>query len=301
MTVTFPVALNIYCAMDRDYALHVLKLPSSHNMEQLRTNYKRMALLLHPDRGHLDKEKANLMFSLLTDSYKKLKTDLEGGATSRNDADWKCMKTESDRFEDTHRESTSGDDQFGFNIDKFNTKFSNTRLGDENDRGYTSWMGKISPDAAPAIQRQRQEASRRRAAETSSSAIIVDEPEALPASTSIAHSDLGGSRVRDFGKPLDGSRRTILAYTDYKVAHMTASCLIDPETVRARTQFDSLEQFEIARGESANSAMTQHEKAANERHALRTVSKETSRMESLRTRDDLVSRHHANVHALAIK
>lgn len=292
------------CAMNHEYAIHVLKLPVNFSMESLRANYKRMALLLHPDRRVLDVESANQLFSILTDSYKFLKIELDGGSSSSNDADWMVMRSHADQHnvsvpeERSSGRSGSGSD---FNIDSFNTTFSDTRLGDENDRGYSSWMARLTPDAAAVKQRRKQEDERERVSRTSHDSLTFQEPEGLPSSTSIPHSELGISRVRDFGRHADvGGKRGDLAYTDYVVAHMTASCLIDPEIVRARPQFNNIEEYERARGASESSSITSEEKAAISRREAMAATREDRRMNALRNRDELVSRHHAKIHMNAL-
>lgn len=280
--------------MDREYAIHVLKLPSVFKLEHLRTNYKRMALLLHPDRRALNTESANQLFSILTDSYKLLKSEFESGSQDR-DKDWMMMREES-----TGVASPTASSSVDFNLNSFNTTFADTRLGDENDRGYSSWMQRLKPDVAGEHQKRRQEGDRKRAAASvASNTVVLYEPEALLSSTSIPHSDLGTSRVKDFGRNLDVvGRRINLGYTDYKVAHMTASCLIDPETVQARKEFTSVAEYERVRGES--STMTCEERAAIKKHEEMLELREGRRLNAVRHRDDLVSRHHAKIHAGAL-
>lgn len=279
--------------MNREYAVHVLKLPPTFDAMQLRTNYKRMALLLHPDRRTLDAESANQLFSILTESYKFLKENTEGRT------DWQEMRATSQRH--AGQEGHAGQaDRTSFNIDTFNSKFADNRLGDENDRGYSSWMERLSPDAAAGLQRRRQEEERKRAmeqAQQQASSITAFEPEATMSSTSIPHSELGTGRIRDFSLPTDvtGHGRK-MQYTDYKVAHMTASCLIDPDIVRTRQQFDTIEAYEKARAESSTNSITQQEVAEHARHDSKQASIEERRLGELRRRDELVSRHHAKLH-----
>lgn len=308
--------------MDQDYALHVLRLPKTYTMGELRANYKKMALVLHPDRHTLDKESANQLFSILTDSYKLLKSMLEGGSTSAHDADWNTLRSGSVRASDEqgpqergHGHSQTQTQTRGrprdlgeaqappapsgkFNISTFNDKFVDTRLGDENDRGYSNWMQRLTPDQAAERQKKNLLDDRRRAAENSKDSMTVYEPQALPSSTSIPHSELGVSRVQDFGRHQD---RTNTGYTDYKIAHMTSSCLIDPEIVRSRRQFNTIAEFEQARSESESGVMTSDERAYNARQEQRATTKESSRMDAMRARDEVVAKHHAKIHQFAIR
>lgn len=280
--------------MDHDYAVHVLKLPLQFSLEQLRTNYKRMALLLHPDRRTLDTASANQMFSVLTDSYKLLKAELDGDH-QKQDADWLVMKGDADHhMTNSHRSSKI--DPSKFNIAGFNSSFTDNRLGEDNDRGYSSWMQRLSPDAAASHQKRRQEDERTRAQANAQNALMVHEPEALPSPTSIPHSDLGTGRIKDFGRQTDVmGRRMDLGFTDYKVAHMTASCLIDPEIVRARQQFNNIEEYERARSDTSSASITPQERDAMARAEAMAASKEDRRLNALRNRDELVSRHHAKL------
>lgn len=275
--------------MDHVYAVHVLKLPDRFDCDQLRTNYKRMALLLHPDRRTLDKESANSLFSVLTESYKFLKSEIEGQGGGA-DADWITLRGQADS---SGRPGPAGrrEATVDFDVGGFNERFSGSRLGDDNDRGYTSWMQRLSPDAAAAQQKRRQGEERVRV-KKSDAVVALREPEALPSSTSVPHSELGSGRVKDFGR---ASGSDNLSYTDYKVAHMTASCLIDPEIVKARHQFDSVEEYASARDRSHSTSMTPLEKAAIARDESSRASREDRRIHAMRSRDDLVSRHHASL------
>ncbi|MEW5315180.1 MAG: hypothetical protein WDW38_006626 [Sanguina aurantia] len=170
-----------------------------------------------------------------------------------------------------------------FNVATFNDKFVDTRLGDGFHR---------------ERQKKNQHEDRRRAAQDSRDAIEASEPQALPSSTSVPHSELGVSRVQDFGRQQD---RANLAYTDYKIAHMTSSCLIDPEVVRSRRQFTSIAEFEQARSESESGIMTAAEKASMERQESRANDREMSRRDAMRKRDEVVANHHAKIHQLAIR
>lgn len=282
--------------MNRDYAIHVLKLPPVFDACLLRTNYKRMALLLHPDRRTLDPESANQLFSILTDSYKLLKLELETGVSSserESEADWRAMRSHAKRESEAPSQHQQRDTVF--NINNFNNKFADTRLGDENDRGYSSWMERLSPDAAAGQQRKRQEGDRKRVAENANSALAVSEPEAVWSMSSIPHSELGSGRVRDFGSSMDMGRG--IQYTDYKVAHMTASCLIDPEIVQARRQFESVQAYEQARAQCSSSSMTEEERLIIKRREDHRSELEQNRLAALRRRDNLVSSHHAKIHS----
>lgn len=293
-----------------EYALHVLNLPHTYTWEQLRINYKRIALQLHPDKCSLDATQANQLFHVLTESYKVLKAALNHSTDQRDpDADWMTLRgrahvftsQEQSRQLDKHAGSVGTDGSF--DVDKFNARFSETRLGDENDRGYSDWMRRLSPEAAAERQITHRVEERRRAAEDRHTAIVSSVPEAMPSRTTLPHSELGVARVKDFGRHVAdviGGKRGVLNYTDYKVAHMTAPCLIDPETVRARREFHSLEEYELARSDAASLTLTPQEKAQLERFDAQVAAREQRRLVAVRSRDDLVARHHAINHPLAI-
>lgn len=274
--------------MDHDYAVHVLNLPQSFSIDQLRCNYKKMALLLHPDRRTLDTDSANRLFSILTDSYKFLRSETEHSPSPANDADWLTMRSDSDQRHSRKPDSHDAQPEANFNIDGFNHRFSDTRLGDENDRGYSSWMQRLSPDDAAAKQKIRVTQDRSRS-------LVCSEPEALPSASSVPHSELGLGRVRDFGRHVEVAGHRNLGYTDYKIAHMTASCLIDPEIVSSRQQFDSVEDYESARSLSAAASMTPLEKASIARHEAAIAGREGRRLTALKNRDELISTHHVKI------
>jgi hypothetical protein len=53
----------------------LLCLPRDFTLQQLKTNYKRLALQLHPDKNLVSPEHAVEVFKILTDSYRKLHED----------------------------------------------------------------------------------------------------------------------------------------------------------------------------------------------------------------------------------
>jgi curved DNA-binding protein CbpA len=118
----------------------LLELPKNFTLEQLRSNYKRLALQLHPDKGNIQ---TDYLFKMLTVAYKTLLKEYQAKLADKQYFD---LRSDSKKTLETQRsdkyvmpELAVGSGQ-NFDTRKFNAIFENYRINEVHDDGYGSWM-----------------------------------------------------------------------------------------------------------------------------------------------------------------
>ena len=115
------------------------KLNSNYNLTQLKTAYKKLALIYHPDKNN--DPKAEEKFTIITKCYLSLLERLNNNTDEKTHYDLKnTFKNNSDNNDNNtksniHMNNINNDSQ-NFNIKNFNTIFNENRLKDDNDEGY---------------------------------------------------------------------------------------------------------------------------------------------------------------------
>lgn len=210
----------------------VLQLPKNYTLDQLKSQYKRLALQLHPDKNPL----AGTMFQILTSSYKTLHREFVSRMSDKPHAELKqqahayaAHQTQAPR-QNVHAGATPARGGSKFDLDKFNHVFGEMHLKDAYQDGYESWL-------------RSEEAPRR---SDNKHVIVYKEPEPLPASNKLGGSfyELGVQRVKDFSA-LNLSHHD-LNFSDLRKAH-TTDCLIDTERLPPRREYKSMEELKVDR------------------------------------------------------
>jgi curved DNA-binding protein CbpA len=265
----------------------VLELPKNFTLEQLRSNYKRIAVQVHPDKGGSD-----YLFKAVTMCYQKLKKEHE---LRKADAPFYELRDKAGE----HRERAAPPRlQKGekFNADRFNKMFEEHKIADDESSsvGYANWMSRSDPrredlDVKNRIGKFSLDKFNRAFESTpvsKDSRVLARYRDPLPAQQVVA-AELGVQKVDDFsGQDANGK----LVFTDYKVAHTTTR-LVDPTNVRARKEFRSVEDLQASR-EKVRYTMSEKERALYEKARERDEDKESARLHALRQRDDLIERQY---------
>ena len=97
---------------------NALQLPKQFTLEQLKQQYKNVAIQFHPDKNRDNLAEARSMFAMVTGCYKKLLQEFK------------------------QRDVTDVTDDDDFNAKEFNRVFDENRMPDVNDTGYGDWMNK---------------------------------------------------------------------------------------------------------------------------------------------------------------
>lgn len=261
----------------------VLELPKNFSLQQLRENYKRIALQVHPDKGG-----SEYLFKAVTMCYHTLKKE---HALRKADAPFYELRAQA-----TSKPSPIMRRGEKFNADRFNKMFDEHKIEDEaSTAGYASWMAKSDAQREDIdIKNNVGKFSIDRFNKTFDSVPVSKEQskvltrykEPMPAKQVVA-AELGVQKVDDYsGNDANGK----LVFTDYKVAHTTTR-LVDPSSFRTRKEYKSVEDLEAAR-ERIRYTMSQKEQAAYERARIDSEEKEKARVEALRHRDEFIERQY---------
>lgn len=248
----------------------VLQLPRNFTLEQLRANYKRLALQLHPDKlgARVAPDAAHEVFHVLTGAYRALSREYRARASDRPfdalraDARPPAAGGGGGGRAGGPPPSADGTD---FDPDRFNRVFEETR-GEPGraDRGYEAWMRRHDPDAGPPPEPARQVVRYREP---------VAAAEMLSARRGggggMTYSELGVDRVSDFSKPAGaagGVAGGAVAYTDYRLAHTRTRLMYEDEISAAaarRKDFRSVDDIRAHRaGQSFDMTEEDHRRAA---------------------------------------
>lgn len=263
----------------------VLELPKNFTLEQLRSNYKRIAVQVHPDKGGSD-----YLFKAVTLCYQKLKKEHD-----LRKADALFYELREKAGEHTVRAPPLRKGET-FNADRFNKMFEEHKIADDepSSEGYAGWMSRSDPrredlDVKNSIGKFSLDKFNRAFESTpvsKDSRVLTRYRDPLPAQQVVA-AELGVQKIDDFsGHDANGK----LVFTDYKVAHTTTR-LVDPSSVRARKEFRSVEDLQASR-EKVRYTMSEKERHMYEKARIKDEERERARVSALRQRDEFIERQY---------
>jgi len=241
----------------------ILDMPKNYTLEQLRSQFKKIAITVHPDKSPGN---SDYMFKLVTRSYKHLLDELNRKNADKQYNELKMsfkkhqdenanMRPTNVEYETNTKPSSSPSDiAKRFNLERFNSVFEKNRGGDVTDVGYEDWMKKNEIKDAPKLQKnissERFNEQFDKYVDTikdknNKQIIRFKEPEPMMMSNKLNFIELGLMNIDDFSGENKSSRG--LNYMDYRVAHSTTR-LVDPSNVKKRVGYNSLEDIERERG-----------------------------------------------------
>jgi curved DNA-binding protein CbpA len=233
----------------------ILEVPKNFTMQQLKDNYKRIALNVHPDKGGSEQ-----LFLLVTKCYKKLKEEYDRRMGNKDfhelKADYKKSQSQLRRpASSKYGHETDAGTSMGtkFDLDKFNKIFSEHKLNDAYDKGYQDWMTEETVPQQQSVNMGKSfnlnnfNKNFETAQVDTRNKFIVKyrEPEALVTTKKIGYTELGSENVDDFSG--DNMSKKSLNFMDYKVAHST-SRIVDPTIANKVKTYRNVEELERARG-----------------------------------------------------
>ena len=217
----------------------MLEVSRNFTLEQLRANYKKIAMRVHPEKIGND-----YMFNLVTKCYKKLLKEHDSRQTKQEASDFGR-----DDNNELFPKIDPKEAMRHFNIDRFNQIFETNKAKDVTDAGYTEWMDHHQVKDAPVLQKGIDnnklnsyfEKYADEVVDRSNKAMLkVKEPEPLLMCNKIAFTELGTENIDDFSDENKSLRS--LNFMDYRVAH-TTSRIVDPNLVK-RQDYKSIEDVE---------------------------------------------------------
>ena len=265
----------------------LLNVSRTFTLPELREQYKRIALQVHPDKGG-----SNELFQLVTHSYKKLLKYYN----KKIEKNWDDLREEAREEARRHMEPVQSK-----SMDKFNHVFEEQRIRGAYDVGYGDRMAassaarediEVPPPAKGFKLKNFNKAFEKHAATTAPTTKIqvYKPPEPTPVSKTLAYSELGVDRVKDFSGDNESLKR--LNYMDYMAAHSTTR-LIDPAQVKQRAEYKSVEDLETHR--SQRPQFTKEDERAYERQLEREAARERRRLETLSRQDQAYAEQHARI------
>jgi curved DNA-binding protein CbpA len=265
---------------------------NDNNLVNIKKAYKKMALKYHPDKVG-DKYKNE--FQLVTQSYVYLVNKCE----KINEVKIKTSKkVEFVEYEDDVNESTENiyvsKDKFDLNT--FNKIFEKYKLPDAFDDGYAD-LYKENIDEKIPVENEifgkkfnkevfNSQFDNIKSKKASTDIIEYNEPEALYSSSGSGFTELGLSKVHDFGT----EHKNNLSYTDYRKAHVDETLLIDTSKVKFKT-YNSVEQLENDRSRISYKP-DQEDILRNSNQDKMKKQKEDERMKYIQDRDNVVNNHY---------
>lgn len=223
----------------------VLNLNPDFNQEQLRTNFKRLALKFHPDRPG----GSEAHFNVIKQAYLELEEKLK---EKEGDRQFNELKNQSlDFIQNQSTISPQNSTPVGvFNPNMFNKVYEENRSEQANDRGYSDWMNdnelnekNNEPEKVLKGKFNRHNfnsAFDKRAPKNTGEIIEYKVPQPIYSSHNINHTELGEDNIKNFS-----GKSGNINYTDYRQAH-TTSRLVDPTKVN-RQNYSSINQLESER------------------------------------------------------
>ena len=218
----------------------ILDLPRNYTLEQLRKQYKRIALRTHPDASGL---KSDYLFKLVTASYKALLKELEARDADKQFVQLKSNANAYFSKDDRTPQSTQEGNMKNFNIKRFNNIFEKNKIDDVDDTGYGSWMSKSKPEREELgiastmkkfDQNRFNQAFDAQPVNKERKMLVYKEPEAVSTIKNIGFAELGITTCSDFSG--DNLTKKSLNFTDYKMAHTTTR-LVDKASLKQRKDY----------------------------------------------------------------
>lgn len=281
----------------------VLGVRKNFEFDELKEAYRRIAKVVHPDKGG-----SHQLFQMVTECFRTLAYEYKMRTSDRPHHE---LKQEASNYyqqnpvmpKRTH--AGGADDNF---LDRFNRMFDENKLEDENTTGYGHMMAPSSKNRDDIdIPRMFKRFDTNTFNSTfdkvtldkSQEVVVYREPEALPISRKIQYTELGADTPDDFSgstKPIEGRG---LQYTDFKKAH-TLTRLVDPRAVQPRQNFKTVEQYESARANVLKKPETPEEIAWRLQKEKQQEEAELQRLARLKQRDHMASLHHDKVNRLML-
>jgi len=296
----------------------ILGVNKNFTLEELRNQYKRIALQVHPDKGG-----SNELFQLVTNCYKRLLKHYE----KKMEKDFLELKNEFKQFDNEHKQQATlpteladlmharnNDAPSERNIPRtgtappqkqefmtaFNRMFEENRIEEATHAGYGNTMAQSSqmrediniPNKMKTFKiNSFNKAFDKQAVNKDNKELIsYRQPEPTLMAKNVGFSELGISNINDFSGANDTIKK--VNYMDYMKAHST-SRLIDPKMVSARPEFKNVEALESHR--STNMQMSESEWKDYTSQVDRQREIEESRLAHQMQQDRLYEEHHAKM------
>ncbi len=211
------------------------------NINDLKQKYKTFAMQTHPDRNNGN----NRNFNLIKKGYEKILEDIE---TKKEEKQFNLLKNNSlDFLKNQKRSQNTKFNKDNFDLSKFNKVYSENRIDNVNDNGYSDWINTNSYDSEEIKRNDKLSGNMGQFNRIFDSNVSVNngtiqeyrDPKSLFMNNYNNCTELGIDKIDNY----TGETKTI-KFTDYKEAH-TTSKLIDKNT--KFKQYKNISELESAR------------------------------------------------------
>jgi curved DNA-binding protein CbpA len=283
----------------------ILNVPKDFTWNQLKNAYRDAALKTHPDKKGGNK----LVFDFVTSCFKTLATEFKARESNKSHVN---LKTDSsDYFEkivsnNAPHPSTLVDNNEPFE-QRFNKAFDECKYYDEEvEYGYGKMMTNSSKTRedfsiknvfkSKKVNNNTFNEIFNKNVPVSKEVIKYKEPEALPLAKNLQFTEIGSARPDNYSS---GAERTSLQYTDYMIAY-NGQRLADPDDIKLRKEFKSVQEFEKYRESKAKKGLTTKEKRYMDKQKVLEEEKEFERQERIKKQNVAIQRAHENANRLLI-
>jgi len=289
----------------------IFGLSKNFEWEELKAAYKRVAKLVHPDKGG-----SEVLFNKVSAAFKTLALEYKSRQGNRQYGDLKNSYNDYAKSNPAQPSTIAGNKNDVNFLDRFNRAFEENRFEEDeygNNVGYANMMAqssKVREDIKinKAFNKFNSDAFNRKFDETvintgaaTKQVTKYSEPQALPLAKTIQYTELGGDRPADFSSTNEGlGERKNLQYTDYMVAH-TTSRLVDPATMKVRKEYKSVSEYEKSRDRMIKKPQTEEELRYLARQKELENMKEEERLRKLKDRDYKIGEHFDRVNRILLK
>ena len=274
-------------------AFKILGCNQTHSVEDVKNQFRRLALVYHPDKGG-DRQ----IFNNIVDSFKLVFRHKKAALDESPHHDLKSRSqsymsqgtptpgnSNGRRPSDPPSHHASGDalftkDEADFQS-KFNRFFDEHRNVDTNvARGYDDFID------APEVKVSSNHYKIKK----------YEEPAGAVLCKSLAFHELG-KKINDFSGQNDDMHK--LQFMDYKYAHTTDK-IIDPATVKERKGFKDMDDIRASR-ENEDFAVTDRDRVVLERSRDREARRERRRQANLEQYDQYLGEHQQRMNQMRIR
>lgn len=287
----------------------LLDVQKNFTLSQLKENYKRIALQVHPDKGGTEQ-----LFQLVTKAYKLLLEEYNRRVAEKQFHDLKhdfqkSVKLQQPRQNTQFTQSVASSQSSqanaqgrNFDLNRFNQIFNDNKMETVTDKGYSDWM---TEDTVPK-QKQLKSFNEKAFHKTFEKQSAVDrnnkyiipykEPEPLLMSKKIGFTEIGQEDIDDFSG--DNTSRKNLNFMDYKVAH-TTNRIVDPSLAKQIRQYKNIDELEKDRSQVR---FEMNEEEMEEYLLQKKLDKirEQKRMETLRQQEQALAEHYERVNRMTL-
>ena len=265
-------------------AYKLLGCTAQHTIDDVKNQFKRLALVYHPDKGG-----DTVVFGKIVESFKMV---FRHKKAISEDVQHNDLKTRSQSHmghtpspgpspawtSETEPSFSKNDADFQ---NKFNRFFDEHRTVDENvGRGYERFIG--APDVKVSTNHYKIKK--------------YEDPVGTVLCKSLGFHELG-KKVDDYSGKNDDMHK--LQYTDYMYAHTTDK-IIDPASVKERKDFKNMDDIRASR-ESESFELTDRDRKIYERSRARDTRREHRRQTNLQQYDQYLTEHQQRMNQLSIR